>query len=109
MSDATAGSLCGTAGGSGSGGYGDVVPCGGDDAAAVAAAAASRSKQDRLKEKNRLAQRRFRARQKTMLEQMQVRMDDLAKQVRRHHMTRTWHAGLQRMYTLHVSSCAALS
>jgi hypothetical protein len=81
MSDATAGSLCGTAGGSG--GYGDVLLCGGDDAAAVAAAAASRSKQDRLKEKNRLAQRRFRARQKTMLEQMQVRMDDLAKQVRR--------------------------
>lgn len=48
---------------------------------AVAAAAASKSKQDRLKEKNRLAQRRFRARQKTMLEQMQVRMDELAKQV----------------------------
>jgi hypothetical protein len=83
MSDATAGSLCGTAGGSVSGGYGDVSGAGLDDAAAAAAAAAaaSRSKQDRLKEKNRLAQRRFRARQKTMLEQMQTRMDDLAKQV----------------------------
>lgn len=41
----------------------------------------NRSRQDKLKEKNRLAQRRFRARQKNMLEQMQARMDELNDQV----------------------------
>jgi hypothetical protein len=101
MSDATAGSLCGTAGGSGSGGYGDMAQFGGDDAAALAAAAASRGKQDRLKEKNRLAQRRFRARQKTMLEQMQVRMDDLAKQVRRYMTSFCFYVGCVEQGCLH--------
>lgn len=46
-------------------------------------AAASRNRQEKLKEKNRLAQRRFRARQKNMLEQMQARMDELTDQVTR--------------------------
>jgi hypothetical protein len=41
----------------------------------------NRSRQEKLKEKNRLAQRRFRARQKNMLEQMQARMDELSDQV----------------------------
>jgi hypothetical protein len=57
---------------------------GGEDgcsAAAATKAGAALNKQERLKEKNRLAQRRFRARQKSMLEQMQSRMDDLGKQV----------------------------
>lgn len=39
------------------------------------------SRQEKLKEKNRLAQRRFRARQKNQLEQMQARMDALNEQV----------------------------
>jgi hypothetical protein len=39
------------------------------------------SRQEKLKEKNRLAQRRFRARQKEQLEQMQARMDALNEQV----------------------------
>eukprot|EP00775_Hariotina_reticulata_P002870 gene2870-3161_t len=39
------------------------------------------SKTGNGREKNRLAQRRFRARQKSMLEQMQTRMDELGKQV----------------------------
>lgn len=39
------------------------------------------SRQEKLKEKNRLAQRRFRARQKDQLEQMQARMDELNDQV----------------------------
>lgn len=48
---------------------------------AAAAAADNRSRLEKLKEKNRLAQRRFRARQKDMLEQMQARMDELHAQV----------------------------
>lgn len=81
----------------GLGSSGDLDAAGQDmDMAAAAAAAGggssrggsqgtngAASRQEKLKEKNRLAQRRFRARQKNQLEQMQARMDELSDEVRR--------------------------
>jgi len=43
------------------------------------------SKHDRFKEKNRLAQKRFRAKQKNMMETMKTSVADLEQQVSRFH------------------------
>jgi hypothetical protein len=80
----------------GLGSSGDLDAAAGDMEAEAAEAAGGRgggsrggsqgtaaSRQEKLKEKNRLAQRRFRARQKSQLEQMQARMDELSEEVRR--------------------------
>jgi hypothetical protein len=69
----------------------------GEDLSAGALAAVNLSRQEKLKEKNRLAQRRFRARQKNMLEQMQGRMDELSDQVRFGGKTAGCHVGLARL------------
>lgn len=74
----------------GLGSSGDLDAEGQDMAAAAAAGGGSSrggsqgtnaSRQEKLKEKNRLAQRRFRARQKSQLEQMQARMYELSDEV----------------------------